>query len=357
MNNKFEKEFGPSSWAINNSTTIYVLMSIILLLGISAYFNMPREDYPEIKENLVFVSSIYPGNTAEDLEKLITEPLEDKLKSINNIDKITSSSQENFSIIVIRFNDDIGYTEAKLKVKDEIEAATASEDWPMFNNVKVDPNVFNMTFTEERPILNINISGDYTTGKLKKYSEVLQKEIENLPEIKKVDIRGALDKEVEIAVDIYKMMAAKVSFYDIISSVQNGNISISAGNLKANGKRKTIRILGEINSPKDLENFVVKSTNDSPGMEQPLYYWLPSIAPSSFEYISSNIYPNWNGSLLAGALVFKHIERIGLKNNKVVSRSKIAEGLGRPRDIKQGPDGYIYVSIENKGIYKIIPKE
>ena len=94
-----------------------------------------------------------------------------------------------------------------------------------------------------------------------------------------------------------------------------------------------------------------------PGMEQPLYYWLPSIAPSSFEYISSNIYPNWNGSLLAGALVFKHIERIGLKNNKVVSRSKIAEGLGRPRDIKQGPDGYIYVSIENKGIYKIIPKE
>ena len=94
-----------------------------------------------------------------------------------------------------------------------------------------------------------------------------------------------------------------------------------------------------------------------PGMEQPLYYWLPSIAPSSFEYISSNIYPNWNGSLLAGALVFKLIERIGLKNNKVVSRSKIAEGLGRPRDVKQGPDGYIYVSIENKGIYKIIPKK
>ena len=94
-----------------------------------------------------------------------------------------------------------------------------------------------------------------------------------------------------------------------------------------------------------------------PGMEQPLYYWLPSIAPSSFEYISSNIYPKWKGSLLAGALVFQYIERIGLKDNKVISRSKIAEDLGRPRDVKQGPDGYIYVSIENKGIYKIIPKE
>ena len=94
-----------------------------------------------------------------------------------------------------------------------------------------------------------------------------------------------------------------------------------------------------------------------PDMEQPLYYWLPSIAPSSFEYISSDIYPNWNGSLLAGALVFSHVERIGLKDNKVVTRSKIAEGLGRPRDVKQGPDGFIYVSIENKGVYKILPKK
>jgi glucose/arabinose dehydrogenase len=94
-----------------------------------------------------------------------------------------------------------------------------------------------------------------------------------------------------------------------------------------------------------------------PKMEQPLYYWLPSIAPSSFEYISSDIYPNWKGSLLAGALVFKYIERIGLKNDKVVYRSKIAENLGRPRDIKQGPDGFVYVSVEGKGVYKILPKK
>ena len=94
-----------------------------------------------------------------------------------------------------------------------------------------------------------------------------------------------------------------------------------------------------------------------PNMEQPLYYWIPSIAPSSFEYISSEIYPNWKGSLLAGALVFKYIERIVLEDDIVVFRSKIAENLGRPRDIKQGPDGYIYVSIENKGVYKIMPNK
>jgi glucose/arabinose dehydrogenase len=108
---------------------------------------------------------------------------------------------------------------------------------------------------------------------------------------------------------------------------------------------------------KNYSGTTITKNKSLPGMEQPLYYWLPSIAPSSFEYISSEMYPDWKGSLLAGALVFKYIERIGIKNNKVVSRSKIAEGLGRPRDIIQGPDGYIYVSIENKGVYKILPKK
>ena len=100
----------------------------------------------------------------------------------------------------------------------------------------------------------------------------------------------------------------------------------------------------------------ITKDKELPGMAQPLYYWLPSIAPSSFEYISSDVYPGWKGSMLAGALVFKYVERIGVENDKVIYRSKIAEGLGRPRDIKQGPDGYIYVAMEKKGVYKIVPK-
>ena len=202
MNNK-EKDFAPSSWAINNSTTMYVVMALVLFLGINAYFNMPREEYPEIKENIVFVSSIYPGNTAEDVEKLITEPLEDKLKAVNNILEIKSSSKENFSLIIIEFDDGIGYTEAKLKVKDEVESAVASEDWPMYNNVKVDPNVFNMTFTEEMPIVNINISGDYSTEKLKEYSEILQDEIESLNEKFDHNLHQAM---IEIENDSFKYL-------------------------------------------------------------------------------------------------------------------------------------------------------
>lgn len=262
--NKVDKEFKLSSWAINNKTTIYVVMVMIFFLGTSAYFSMPRESFPEIKETKIYISSLYPGNTAEDIEKLITTPLEDKLKTVSNVVEITSTSQEDYSMVIVEFDENITVDQAKQKVKDEIDAETASEDWPTFNGAKVEPNAFDLSMSEEMPILNINLSGDYPVYKLKEFGEYLQDEIEDLSEIKKVDIRGAQEKEVEVAVDIYKMMAAKVSFNDIVQAINNGNATMSAGNYITSGQRRTIRILGEIENPDELGNFVVKNERNNP---------------------------------------------------------------------------------------------
>ncbi|TMU54861.1 efflux RND transporter permease subunit [Flagellimonas algicola] len=261
---KVDKEFRLSSWAIDNKTTMYVLIAVILFLGASAYFSMPRENFPEIKETKIYISSLYPGNTAEDIEKLITDPLEDELKTVSNVIEITSTSQEDYSMIIVEFDENISVEAAKQKVKDEVDSQTAGEDWPTFNNAKVEPNVFDLSMSEEIPILNINISGDYPVDKLKEYGEYLEDEIEGLAEIKQVDIRGAQEKEVEVAVDIYKMMAAQVSFNDVITAISNENMTTSAGNLITSGQRRTIRIVGEIDEPKDLDDFVVKSENDDP---------------------------------------------------------------------------------------------
>ena len=195
---KVFKEFGLSSWAINNKTTMYVLIAVILLLGAGAYFSMPRENFPEIKETKIYISSIYPGNTAEDIEKLITTPLEDVLKTISNVVEITSTSQEDVSMVIVEFDENIEVEFAKQKVKDEIETETSGEDWPTFNGAKVEPTVFDLSMSEEMPILNINISGDYPIERLKEYGEYLEDEIENLLEIKQVDIRGAQEREVEL---------------------------------------------------------------------------------------------------------------------------------------------------------------
>ncbi|GGX24754.1 efflux RND transporter permease subunit [Aquimarina muelleri] len=258
---KVDKEFKLSSWAIDNPTTIYVMIGIFLVLGLSAYFSMPRENFPEINETKIYISVPYPGNTAEDIERLIVDPLEDKLKNVSNVVEILSTSQEDYAIITIEFDEDLSIPEAKQKVKDEVDSEKANEDWPTFNGAKVEPNVFDLSISEETPIMNINIAGDYPVDKLKEFAEYLEDEIEDLPEIKKAEIRGAQEKEVEVAVDIYKMMAAKVSFDDIINTIRNGNMTMSAGNLITSGQRRTIRILGEIEKPSQLNDFVVKSQN------------------------------------------------------------------------------------------------
>ncbi|MGB3150873.1 MAG: efflux RND transporter permease subunit [Maribacter sp.] len=256
-----DKEFAIASWAIDNPSVIFVMIAILLWVGFSAYQTMPREDYPEIVETKVYVSTPYPGNTAEDIERLITDPLEDRLKNVSNVVEITSTSQEDYSIITVEFDEDITVEQAKQKVKDEVDSEKASEDWPTFNGAKVEPNIFDLNLAESFPIMNVNFTGDYPVEQLKDYAEYLEDEIENLPQIKEVDIRGAQKKEVEVAVDVYKMMAAKVSFQDVIGAIGNGNMTISAGNIKTAEQRRTIRVLGEIEDPQELNEFVVKSEN------------------------------------------------------------------------------------------------
>ena len=309
---KVDKEFGLSAWAIHNKTTIYVLIVMILFSGLSAYNDMPRESFPEIRDTKIYISTIYPGNTAEDIEKLLTNPLEDKLKTVSNVVEITSNSQEDYSMIIVEFDDKISVDRAKQKVKDEIDSESSGEDWPTFNGAKVEPNVFELSLSEERPILNINITGDYPVKKLKKFGEYLEDVIEDLPEIKQVDIRGAQDNEVEVAVDIYKMMAAKVSFNDVTNAIKNGNITMSAGNLIASGQRRTIRILGEIENPQELNDFVVKTENGNP-------IYLKDVANVSFKQKEKTTYAREFGKT---AVMLDVKKRAG--KNMVTAAEKIA---------------------------------
>ncbi|WP_298348837.1 efflux RND transporter permease subunit [uncultured Dokdonia sp.] len=255
------KEFAISSWAIDNPTIIYVLMALFLALGMGAYLGMARENFPEINETKIYISAPYPGNTAEDIERLIVDPLEDKLQNLSDVVEVLSTSQEDYAIITVEFKEDVDVQVAKQRVKDEVDSETANEDWPTFNNAKVEPNVFDLSISEETPILNVNVSGNYPTIKLKEYAEYLQDEIESLKEIKEATIRGAQEREVEVAVDVYKMIAAQVSFNDILASIGNENMTLSAGNLISSGQRRNIRVIGEIQSPEELEDFVIKSEN------------------------------------------------------------------------------------------------
>ena len=256
--NKKNKEFFLSSWAINNKTIIYVLMTIFLVSGITAYKTMPRELFPEINSSNIFVTTIFPGNNAEEIEKLITDPLEQEIKGVIGLIEIESTSSEGISIINIEFDDDIPTEVARLRVKDLVDNVTVGDDWPTFNNAKVDPNIFEFDIAERFPVLNISLVGDYKVEELKEYAEYLDTRIERLPQVKTVEVRGIQDFEVEIAVNPYKMKATKTSFGNIINAISQENITISAGSLISDGQRRNVKIIGEVSDPSQLNRLIVK---------------------------------------------------------------------------------------------------
>ena len=256
MSTKKIKEFKLSSWAISNRMTVSVITFIIVLSGFLSYSGMARENFPEIIIPQIYVATPYPGNSALDVEKLITKRLEKEINSITGVDKITSNSIQGYSSIVVEFSFDYTPSEALQKVKDKVDVAMADPDFP--KDLPSEPSITEMNFSERIPIMNINLSGEFSMDQLKEYAEYLEDEIEELSEISGVDIRGVQEKELEIAVDLYKMEASKISFTDIENAVAFENMSVSGGDILENGIRRTVRVLGEFKDPLSVRDIIVK---------------------------------------------------------------------------------------------------
>ncbi len=257
--NHHEKESFISSWAVDNRTTVYVITFIIVIMGIFSFISMPRESFPEVVQNNIYISSIFPGNSAEDVEKVVTKELEDKFKNVSGVNKVTSNTFQDYSLIIVEFDEKVKLAEAKQRIKDEVDKAKGDQDWPTLDSgSKVEPNVFDLNISEEFPILNINVKGNYSRFDLKNYAEDIKDDLEDIPEVKEAQIVGVDDNEVEVALDLFKMNAAGVSFDQVINSIRNENITISGGNLITDGNRTNVRIKGQISEPNDLNSFVVK---------------------------------------------------------------------------------------------------
>ena len=250
------KEFKPTSWSIDNKTSIYVLAIIISIFGLLSYNSIPKEQFPEIVIPTILVNTIYPGASPTDVENLITRPIEKNIKSINGVKKVTSNSIQDFSSIAVEFNTGIDVSDAKQKVKDAVDKS--KNDLP--NNLLKDPSVMEIDFSEI-PIMYINISGDYSLGQLKKYAEVAQDKIESLKEINRVDIVGALDREIQINVDMFKMQVASITLSDIERAISAENVTVSSGAIDMQGMKRSIRVSGEFKDMETLRNIVMKSSS------------------------------------------------------------------------------------------------
>lgn len=248
------KEFKPSSWAIDNRTAIYIITIIITLAGLMTYNNLPKEQFPEIKIPQIIVQTIYPGTSPENMENLVTKPIEKEVKNLTGVKKVTSNSFQDFSVVIVEFNTDVKVDKAKQDVKDAVDKARV--DLPQ--NLPNEPEVKDIDLSE-MPILYVNISGNYDLNRLKKYADDIQDRIEEQKEIKRVDMVGALEREIQINVDIYKMQAAGLSFSDIESAIAYENISATAGEISQNNQKRILSIRNEFKTADEIGNVIVKN--------------------------------------------------------------------------------------------------
>ena len=247
------RSFKLTNLSLKNKTTIFILTLLLTLFGLFSYKSMPKSLYPDIVMPTIMVQTVYPGNSPEDIENLITRPIEKELKSIKGIKKLTSSSLQDNSSVIVEFNTDIEVKTALQDVKDGVDKAKSN----LPSDLDLDPMVMDIDFSEF-PILNINLSGDYSLDELKVYAEYLQDEIESFGEISKVEITGLLNKEILIEADLHLMESSRISFRDIEDAVRLENVSISGGDVLIGDQRRTVRTSAEFKSANEIGNIIVK---------------------------------------------------------------------------------------------------
>ena len=258
-NKKGMREFALSSVAVENGTSIFVLIIMIFLFGLRSYQSMPKEQFPEVSLPTVYINTPYFGNSAQDIENLVTRPIEKELQSVSGVKDIRSTSMQDFSIITVEFNTDIDIDDATRKVKDAVDLAKSE----LPNDLNEEPRVFDINLSEI-PIMTINMSGDYSNDELKDFAELLEDEIENLDQISDVEIKGLLEREIKINVDMHAMELREVSFDDIENAINSENMTMSGGELLIDNFKQSIRVIGEYTNMDEIANTIVKAENQQP---------------------------------------------------------------------------------------------
>lgn len=250
------KQFGPTSWAVKNKTSIYLLMLLLSFMGVWQFVTLPKEQFPDIVIPYIYVQTPYIGNSPKDIENLVTKPIEKQIKGITGakINKVTSTSQQDYSIIIVEFDTKVDKDIALQKVKDAVDKS--KQDLP--NDLTTDPTVLQVNVSDQ-PIMYVNVSGDYDVMRLKKFGDDLKDKLEDLSQLTRVDLVGAPEREFQINVDNYRMQSANITFNDIENAVKGENIDISGGLLQVGDMKRTMQLKGQFKTADDISRVVLRN--------------------------------------------------------------------------------------------------
>lgn len=242
---------------VKNKVTVYILVVIIVLMGSISYISLPREAAPSVKIPYVFIATVYPGATPEDMESLVTQEIEKEVKSISGVKKITSVSRESLSSIQVEFNIDVNIDFAIQKVRDKV--ATAKVNMPQ--EIK-EPVITEINFSE-LPIIYVNVTGNFGLWKLKELSDRISDKIIGIPGVLSADVVGGVDREVKIDVDADKIKYFDISMSDVAQLVGAENLNVPSGKADIGKNSYQVRVPGEYVNPEDMANLIVKKDGNN----------------------------------------------------------------------------------------------
>lgn len=238
--------------AIKQNVTVLVFLFIVLIVGGYSYYAMPREAEPEVVIPYIVVTVTYQGVAPEDMESLVTIPIERKLTGMSGVKKIQSTSVEGASTIVIEFRSGTDIESALQKVRDKVSMAKADippeADEPFINEINI----------SEMPVLLLSLRGDIGLAALNRIAEDLEDDVEAVKGVLDAVIVGGLEREIEIEVDPVRVAQYGVSLADLAAITRLENVNTPSGALELGEAKYLVRVPGEFQSPDELTGLVIK---------------------------------------------------------------------------------------------------
>ncbi len=305
------KEFGLTSFAVDHFTSVAVLLVIITITGLTSYFSTPKESFPEIEVPMIAVNTIYPGVAPADIESLVTRKLEDELSTITDLKELTSSSSEGFSSVVAEFETTVDLEDALQRVREKVDLAR-----PELPGDAEDPQIVEFDVTQV-PIVQVNLSGEYDLVRLKEVAEDLQDELEQIPEILRVDLRGGLEREVRVDVNLPRLQYYGLALQDVIEAIQRENVTIPGGSIDVGDSKYLVRVDGEFEDPKIIEDLVVTTFASGP-------IYVRDVASVDFGFADRENYARLDGTNVVTLDVLKRSGR-----NVIETSDKVKATLER----------------------------
>lgn len=293
IKDKVIREFKLTTLALRNRNTMLLLALAIIAFGLYSYRNMPKELTPDVVIPTVLVQTIYPGSPPIDIENLVTRPIEKEVETVKNIDVLKSTSAQGRSMITVEFNTDANIDKKLQDVKDAVDRAKSE----LPDDLRNDPIVKDIDFSEF-PILNINLSGDFSKQELKDHAEYLEDEIEGVNEISKVEIKGINERQVNVYINLQKLQSRDLTFRDIESAITSENVSMSGGELQFNHTKRSVRIIGEFKEVKEILNLILKE-------EEGNVVYLKDVARVVYGYKDPDSYARLNKDPVVSVQVIK----------------------------------------------------